>query len=187
MRLHNDHTKYLPNALKYQLPVYSCRTVAEKFKGVKVLELGKKYRIGDFLVQPIQVPHGDCECYAYIIEHDDFGKLLWATDLSDFPYKVKGVNHILLECNNSLDAIVGRMMDGRKSMSSVTTHLDEDKCFEVLHRLKSPDLQTIVLLHLSDANSNEDTIRNRLKEEFCVTKTYIADKGLTVELTKEDF
>lgn len=185
--IHADHTKHLPDALKYQLKVYSCKSVANKFDGVNFLKIGHKYRIGSFYVQTLPVPHGDCECYAYIIDHKDIGRLLFATDLSDFPYKVKDCNHIMLECNNSLDMIVDNMVEGHFNRAASNTHLDMDNCFEILHRLETPNLQSIILLHLSDWNSNENTIRERLSEEFPVIDYHIADKGLTVELSKTEF
>ena len=187
MRLHKDHTAFIPNALKYQLKVYSCKSVAEKFDGVNILKIGHKYRIGSFYVQTLPVPHGDCECYAYIIDHEDMGRLLFATDLSDFPYKIKDCNHIMLECNNSLDAIVDNMIEGHFNKAASNTHLDMDNCFDILHRLENPNLQNIILLHLSDWNSNENIIRQQLSEQFPVVNTYIADKGLTIELSKNDF
>ena len=185
--IHADHTKHIPDALKYQLKVYSCPSVAEKFDGVNILKIGHKYRIGSFYVQTLPVPHGDCECYAYIIDHEDIGRLLFATDLSDFPYKVKDCNHIMLECNNSLDMIVDNMVEGHFNKAASNTHLDMDNCFEVLHRLETPNLQSIILLHLSDWNSNENAIRERLSEEFPVIDCYIADKELKVELSKTEF
>lgn len=185
--LHKDHLEYLPNALKYQLKVYSCKSVADKYDNVSILKIGHKYRIGSFYVQTLPVPHGDCECYAYIIDHEDMGRLLFATDLSEFPYKVKECNHIMLECNNSLDAIVDNMVEGNYNMAASNTHLDMEDCFDVLHRLDNPELQNIVLLHLSDRNSDEGVIRKQLSEQFPLVKTYIADKGLTIELTKTDF
>lgn len=185
--IHADHAKNLPDALKYQLKVYSCKSVADKFDGVNILKIGHKYRIGSFYVQTLPVPHGDCECYAYIIDHEDMGRLLFATDLSDFPYKVKECNHIMLECNNSLDMIVDNMVEGHYNKSASETHLDMDDCFEVLHRLENPNLQSIILLHLSNWNSNENTIRERLSEEFPVIDCYIADKELKIELSKTEF
>lgn len=185
--IHADHTKHLPDALEYQLKVYSCKSVADKFEGINILKIGHKYRIGSFYVQTLPVPHGDCECYAYIIDHEDMGRLLFATDLSDFPYKIKGCNHIMLECNNSLDMIVDNMIEGHFNKAASNSHLDMDNCFDILHRLENPNLQNIILLHLSDWNSNENVIRQQLSEQFPIVNTYIADKGLTIELSKNDF
>ena len=184
---HTDHTKYLPVALKYQLKAYSCKSVTEKYNDVNILKIGHKYRIGSFYVQTLPVPHGDCECYAYIIDHEAMGRLLFATDLSDFPYKVKDCNHIMIECNNSLDMIVDNMVEGHCNKAASGNHLDMDDCFEVLHRLENPNLQNIILLHLSDWNSDENAIRERLSDEFPIIDCHIADKGLKVELSKTDF
>ena len=83
--------------------------------------------------------------------------------------------------------IVDNMVEGHYNKAASGTHLDMDDCFEVLHRLETPNLQSIILLHLSDWNSDENTIRERLSDEFPVINCHIADKGITVELSKTEF
>lgn len=186
-KLHKDHTEYLTKAQKYQLKVYSCKSVADKYNNVNILEIGRKYRMGSFYIQAVSVPHGDCECYAYIIDHEDMGRMLFATDLSDFPYTIRNCNHILLECNYSLDAIIENAMEGSWNNSASKTHLSIDKCFEILHRLDNENLMNIVLLHPSDKNSDERRMCKCLQDEFPLIAGYVADKGLVVELSKNDF
>lgn len=47
-------------------------------------------------------------------------------------------------------------------------------------------LNTVILCHLSDGQSDEEAFKKRVNDEFGIMP-YIADKGLTIELNKEDF
>lgn len=97
---HSDHAKSIKDAIKAGFPVYSTSEVQLIHPKVNVPKIGEKTRIGGFSIQPLSVPHS-CECYAYIIQHEEFGKLVFATDCSEFKYKIKSVNHWLLEANYS--------------------------------------------------------------------------------------
>ena len=107
---HSDHSKSIPNSIKSQIPVFSNQDVADKFQGVKALQPKKKYKIGSFVVMPLEVEH-NAPNFAYIIEHEEIGKLVFATDLTHFPYKIKNVNHLLIEANNSEDIIIDHLCD----------------------------------------------------------------------------
>ena len=183
---HFDHSKSIQEALIYRIPVYSCRDVAERFRGVAPLESGRKYRMGPFTVQPIPVRH-NAENYAYLIEHDDFGRLLFATDLIDFPYKIGGLNTVMIEANYSEEIVLDNMCRNEASFSSPENHMEINETLSVLERLKSPDLQTVVLLHLSSGNSDERKFRRLVMEALPGVDVYVADKGLEIELRKEEF
>lgn len=134
---------------------------------------------------PLKVPHGDCECYAYYLELPDGQKGIFATDLECFPYSIKGLNFILIECNNSQELIVDRLCNGYDARSSFSSHMELEETIKTINRLKNPTLNMVMLLHLSDGNSNERMFKDRI---FTATgvKTLIAESGLTVELS-EDF
>ena len=184
--LHGDHSRCIKDALSYGLPVYSCQEVADKYDGVAVLELGKKAKIGGFTVQPIEVPHS-CECYAYIIQHEAFGKLVFATDCSAFKYKIKSVNHWLLEANYSEQILITKMCDNEIGRSLYWNHLELEDCINALKVNFSSDTQSITLIHLSDTNSDEKEFVQRVKRELGFDNVIAANKGDIVELVKEEF
>lgn len=183
---HNDHSKSVSNALKSGLSVYSCQEVSNNYQGVKVLPLGVKTQIGDFKVQPLIVPH-NAMCYAYIITHKEFGKLLFCTDCSAFKYKVKDCNHFLIEANYSDDIIIDNMCNNEFSRSASENHLEIGQTIDVLKHNYSPELQNVVLLHLSNGNSNAKEFVQRVKNELCFENVFVADKSVDVELHKSEF
>lgn len=182
---HQDHAKYIPNALKYQLPVYSCQDVADKYKGVKVLHPRKRYKIGGFIVTPLPVEH-NVENYAYIIEHEEIGKLVFATDLTHFPYKVKGVNHFMIEANNSENLIIDHLCDNEEIRSHSEFHMELNNTLDAIRNNVSEALNSLILVHLSAGQSDERMFKQRVFEEFGVMP-YVADKGVEIPLDKLDF
>ena len=183
--VHQDHSKYIPTALKRQIGVFSCQDVADHYSGVKSRKTGCKYRIGTFIVQPIKVTHS-VENYAYVIDNDNIGRVLFITDCVRFAYKVKGVNHLLLEANYSDEIVIDHLCDNQGIRSQNQYHMEINDTLECIRYNFSQELNTICLLHLSDRQSDEFKFQCMVCDEFGIMP-YIADKGLTIELNKNDF
>lgn len=182
---HQDHAKYIPNALKSQIPIYSNKEVADKYQGVKVLKPKVQCKIGGFVVMALPVQH-NCENYSYLIQHEDFGTLAFCTDAVSFPYKIKGINHLLIEANNSEDLMIDNLCRNEQIRSHGEFHMEINKTIEAIKRNINPELRTLMLIHLSDGQSNEKMFQQTIFDEFGI-KPIIADKGVELELNKEDF
>lgn len=180
-----DHSKSIPDALKYQIPVYSCNDVADKFKGVIPLQCGKKYKVGDFVVQTISVEH-NVENYAYVIDHEEVGRMVFVTDCVRFPYRITHVNHWLLEANYSNDIIIDHMMHGYEIRSQNQYHMELEDTIECIKNNMSSELNNVIIAHLSDGQSNERMFVDRIYDETGIMPQ-IASKGLIVELNKDEF
>lgn len=182
---HSDHSKSIPNAIKSQIPVFSCQDVAEAFQGVKALQPKKKYKIGSFYVMPLEVEH-NVFCFAYIIEHEEIGKLVYATDLTHFPYKIKGATTLLIEANNSDDIIIDHLCDNEVIRSMSENHMEIKETIKAIRNNMSSDLNDIILCHLSDGQSDERLFKQLILEEFGIMPI-VAEKGLEVEINKSEF
>lgn len=179
--IHFDHCKSIPNALKYCLDVYSCQEVADKFEGVSVIPKGKKTRIGGFTVQPLPLKH-NVENYGYIITHEDLGKLVFAIDCEEFLYKVKDVNHWIIEANHSFDVMLDNALSNEHSSSHSENHLSIEQCVEALSVNICDATDTIILAHLSDHNSHAMKFVDIVKTELGMDDVFIADSKLDIEL-----
>lgn len=182
---HLDHAKSISNALTYRISVYSCKDVCERHKGAILIEPNKKYRIGNFVVQPIPVSH-DVECYSYLIEHEEMGRLLFATDLCEFPHKVKNINNLLIESNYDENIVIDHLCKNQNIRSAYQYHMEIGETIKVIKRLYSTELNTIVLCHLSETNSNEQDFQQRVFDEVGIYPQ-IATKDMVVELSKDEF
>lgn len=183
--LHLDHAKSIPQALKYRLPVYSNEEVADKYKGVIALQTNKKYRVGEFIVQAIKVEHS-AENYAFILDTPDNVRILFCTDAVRFPYKVRGVNVMMIEANYSEDIIVDNLCKGYDIWSKNQYHMEINDTIECIKNTYNPDLNTICLIHLSDAQSNEEEFKKRVYDEVGIMP-YVLTHDQTIELKKEEF
>lgn len=184
--LHKDHSASIPNALKYALPVYSCQEVVDKYKGVELLQLGEKKRIGEFWVQPIPIEH-NVENYGYVITHPNMGKLVFALDCARFPYKFRNVNHWVIEANYDEDLMLAHACEGIYSQSASGNHLSIEETIETLNINFTEDTKTIILAHLSDVNSDEVDFIKRVKEKLFFSNVYAAKRDFEVFLDNNTF
>ena len=68
----------------------------------------------------------------------------------------------------------------------LTGHMSIDTAVEFLKANTSPALRNVVLLHLSESNSDESQFK-AAAETVVDCPVYVADKGLEVELRKFPF
>lgn len=184
---HSDHSNKstISKMLKYGIPVYSCEEVAHENKGVTIAKKGRKTLIGGFKIQPIPLKHS-CECFGYVIETPDSQKIVFATDCCEFLYRIKNVQHWLIECNWSEEILIDNMCDNAEMRSRHEHHLELNDTVFALRENFSAKTNTIVLLHLSNGNSNSEMFKKRIKEELCFFNVHIAEKGLSLQL-QDDF
>ena len=184
--VHQDHSSYIPDALMYRLPVYSCAEVAEKWPGVAVLEHGHRYRMGGFTVMPLHVPH-NAENYAYVIDHPETGRILFATDLVRFPYTVRNIDTVMIEANYSDGMLVDRLCSGADVRSRPDNHMSVDEAEATLVRLYGPQMKRVVLIHLSDGNSDERAFLEQIGAALPSCKVYAAERGMEIPIGKDEF
>ena len=146
----------------------------------------KKYHIGSFMVIPLRVVHGDCPNLAYHITLPDGQALLFATDLEQFGYNVKGINHICIEANFSDDIRIDAMLNGAELRAQSRNHMEIGETIRTIKRLKSPDLSSAILLHLSDGLSDAEGFKKRIFTE-CGVHAEVAEKNSVFSLAKADF
>lgn len=134
---------------------------------------------------PLEVEH-NAPNFAYIIEHEEIGKLVYVTDLTHFPYKIKSVTTLLIEANNSEDIIIDHLCDNEVIRSMSENHMEINETIKAIHNNISSDLNNIILCHLSDGQSDEKLFKQLIFEEFGIMP-YVAERGLEVSINKEEF
>jgi len=186
---HNDHIGHLEDVLKCGIPIY---TNDETVEAVEVIygELlhgvpeKRPFTLGNFKIIPFYVPHDGTPCFAYQICHEEMGKLLFLTDLEYCKYRFKDVNQIMIEANYSKDII---NQDNLNFDHVCRGHMELGTTLDFLNTNDNPSLMNVVLLHLSDANSNSEYFSQKTKELIPRANVYIADKGIEIKLNKEPF
>lgn len=166
-------------------PVYSCQDVADKYKGVKAMKPKTIYKIGEFEVLPLEVPH-NVPNFAFVISHKEIGKVLYATDLKYFPYRIKGLSTMIIEANYSDDIVIEALYNDKEIRSRSENHLEINKTIEAIRNNYSSSLNKIILCHLSDYLSNERDFKRGVEREFGLP-VYVASKNNTIEITDSEF
>lgn len=181
-----DHAKSVKDAIRAEIPVYSTEEVQSIYPKAKVPKMGEKTTIGGFSIQPLLVPHS-VECYAYIITHEEFGKLVFCTDCTAFKYKIKNVNHWMIEANYSEQILINKMCDNSMGRSLYQHHMEIEDTVKALKVNFCSDTQSILLIHLSESNSNESAFIQRVDDELGFPMVEAAKACQVIELYKEEF
>lgn len=187
---HGDHTKHCKEYLDIGIGVYASLGTYEELKReplnyFRVLNCNNSIQLRGFKIKPFAVEHDAAEPLGFLISHKEMGTLAFITDTYYVKYRFPCVNHILVECNYSKDILDYNYETGHihKSLRDRTmkSHFELQNCKEFLKQSDSHHLKNVVLLHLSDRNSDAKRFQEECKS---VTNkpTYIAEPGLTINL-----
>ena len=151
-----------------------------------VVKEGKGYKMGNFKVLPFPACH-DVPCVGYLIDHPDMGKMVFLTDSCMCEYQFKGLNHVLIECNYSDKKLIEAITAGRTLPSQrerlLTSHMELTTCKGFLEANDLSHVSEIVLLHLSENNSDEPYFISEV-ERHTGKVVYAAKPGLTIDLDR---
>lgn len=111
--------------------------------------------------------------------------MLYATDTYYIKYKFSKLNYLLIECNYNKEIAKENADNGVINKTRYMRLLESHFSLEnVLKFLQSNDLRyakNIILCHLSNDNSNQYIMQNKVYEQTKI-KTDIARPGLSIEL-----
>lgn len=184
---HGDHAKSLQKCQEHRIPVYASRgTLSATGVRGNIMENLGMYRIGGFLVRPFKVVHDAKEPFGFLIHHADMGLMVFATDTAYLPFKVNDMNHIMIEANYTKSILDERVQSG-KILPVVRdrikkSHMSLETCLETLAANDLSGVSNIILIHLSDDNSNADAFRVAVAEQTAKTTT-IAMPGTVIDLS----
>lgn len=188
---HGDHCKHYRKYLAYGMKMYCSPGTASRLERLphNIVEVRKlsPFQLGGFKVTPFDTEHDSVEPYGYLIEHSEFGKLLFVTDSFFIKYKFSGLNHIMIECNYDEKILSDNVDKGVippcVAARTRTSHMSIDMCEMTLKSNDLSSVSEIVLLHLSGNNSHEAEFAKRIEGATGIP-AYIAKKGLVIELGK---
>ncbi len=167
---HRDHVRGVGAwGRRYRVPVYMtepCRSRAETVLAspglrnvdVRPFEPGVSFEAGGLDLRPVGSCHDAAEPVGFRIS-DGAATLGFATDLgfASRPVReaLRGADLLYLESNHDVD----RLWNGpypwplKQRIRSRHGHLSNDACAELVADLLHPDLETVILGHLSETNN----------------------------------
>lgn len=190
---HQDHCKGVREVVNSGIDVYCLRETASTFgwksHRVKEVEAMKSFMVGNFKVMPFPLQH-DVPCLGFMVEHKDTGRFVFITDTYYCEYTFPGLHNVIIEanyCQNILDAkmAAGATPDFLRNRV-LKSHMSLATCKEFLRANDLSSVNNILLIHLSDSNSNADLFQREIKQQTAKTVN-VASKGLEITFTKTPF
>lgn len=174
---HKDHAAYAGQYSMRGIEVFTPYTI-------KNSQYERVLRFGGFNYIPFK-NHHDVPCYGFKVTHKELGQLVFGTDTGYIEYKFKDINHWLVECNYSKEILDKRVEQGFNPALAdriVRDHMSLETCKEFFKANDLSKTRSIVLLHLSDSNSDAKQFKDEI---YSLTNkpTYIAEKGLEIDLS----
>ena len=192
---HKDHAGYINEVLKATVPVYASagtieNTPIEGPRRANVCKAGTLFTLGGFRIIPFGTKHDSAEPLGFFINHEETGNILFATDTYYLPCKFAGLNNVLIECNYRLDLLDANIAAGRIPAvvrnRTLKSHLSYDHCVQALQANDIKGVNNIVLIHLSDGNSNAEQFRAGVRAATGKT-VHIAEAGLIINFDKTPY
>lgn len=187
---HNDHSRHVDKMVAMGIPTLALPSVFESHNiqpnpNTISIKDGKGYLLGQFKVATFPVSH-DVPCVGYLISHPELGRLLFVTDTMTLDYRFTNLNNILIEANYADDILQERIDRGEIPASHRDrlrlTHMELETTKRVLTRQNLMATDNIILIHLS--NDNSDAARfQREVIEATGKMVYVADANMTIDLT----
>jgi len=185
----SDHARYIKDFMQSGIPVYTAfetQTALEAITGERTIALSPRRarQIGSFTVTPFNVPHDkEIECYGYLIEHEEMGKLLFLTDLEYCKYDFSSmkVEQIMVEVNYDMQYVNKEEPNYEHRLRG---HMSLDTALKFISTNDNPALRNVVLLHLSDTCGNPADFLQRTKDTTKYgANVYVASKGLEIDMS----
>ena len=144
------------------------------------------YKLGRFKVLPFNACH-DVPCVGYLIEHPECGRVMFITDSCECLSLFSNLNHVLIECNYSMPKLIEAVNAGLTPKTQIdrlpNSHMELQTCKAVLSDLDLSNVYNIVLLHLSDHNSDRLQFVSEI-ERHTGKVVYAAAPNLSIDITK---
>ena len=189
---HADHARHALKYIKAALPLYASEGTLMKLPDEVCtstfsypVRSPKPFRVGSFDVLPFDVKHDAAEPLGFMVAHPEMGALVFATDTRFLPYTFLGVKTWILECNYDSALLAENARAGIVSevqrMRVIESHMSLDTCRETLEANDLTPARRIILIHLSDRNSDAAQFRKTIARATG-REVIIADRGQTIEL-----
>ncbi|MFC0271100.1 MBL fold metallo-hydrolase [Metabacillus herbersteinensis] len=169
---HGDHCKSIKDVLKAGIDCYMSAGTAGAINiqhhRIKTVESKKQFKVGTWTILPFDVQHDVSEPLGFLLANEAGEKLLFATDTYYIRYKFKGLTHVLVECNYSMEILNENIISGSipavMKKRLMKSHFSLENVKEFLKENDLSNVQEIWLLHLSDSNSNADLFKKEIME-----------------------
>lgn len=192
---HQDHSKSVVDVMKSGIDVYASsgtlksRYVDEQSRANPVVSR-QNFKAGNFKIMAFDVKHDAKEPLGFLIEHPDCGRVLFLTDTFYCKYTFPNLNNIIIEANYSKEIIDRKFgpESGKEFLRNriLKSHFSLENCKDMLSANDLSKVNNIVLIHLSDSNSDEKQFQKEVAE-LTGKNVNVASKGMIIPFNKTPF
>jgi phosphoribosyl 1,2-cyclic phosphodiesterase len=192
---HKDHCKAVEDVMAAGINVWSSAGThlamgTDKSHRSQVALSEYAFNVGEFKIKAFDVKHDCAEPYGYLIYHPECGNVLFLTDSYYCEYKFEGLNNIIIEANYCQKILDTRMKEGDNPKflrdRVIESHMSIQTCKQTLGTYDLSGVTNILLIHLSDSNSDETRFKKEV-EEVTGKAVHVAVPGLSIPFNKKPF
>lgn len=186
---HQDHCKAVWDVIASGITVYTTFLTHEAMKTsghhrAKEITKEEAFTCGGFRILPFRINHDCADPVGYMINHADTGNVLFLTDSYYCDYTFTDLNNVIIEANYCQTILDKRLEDGVNPKflrdRVLTSHMSLATCKEMLKANDLNEVNNIVLIHLSDGNSDAKRFQHEVQEVTGKT-VHVAQAGLVIE------
>jgi phosphoribosyl 1,2-cyclic phosphodiesterase len=186
---HQDHCKSVKEVMTAGINVYASYGThgAMKTEGhhrARFLHMDAAMAIGEFRVKSFHVKHDAAEPAGFLISHPECGIVLFLTDSYYSEYTFTGLNNIIVEANYCQSILDKRVQDGMNPKflrdRVITSHMSLATCKDLLQANDLSQVNNIVLIHLSDGNSDAVRFQQEV-QQVTGKRVHVAGAGMVIE------
>lgn len=189
---HGDHAKAIFPLMASGINVFATEKTHEALGSTMnhraaICVKDKTFTLGGFKIKPFMVKHDAADPVGYLIHHKECGTTLFMTDTFYCPYVFPGLNNIIIETNYSSELIGDKMiaMEFLKNRI-IKSHMSLETAIQMLKKNDLSAVNNIVLIHLSDSNSDEAMFKREVEDATGKTVT-VSSNGLEINFNKTPF
>lgn len=189
---HGDHSQSVSKLMSYGIDVHATTGTHKALSTygshrANCFQYREFFTIGNFKIMAFDVLHDAAEPCGFVINHKDTGNVLFLTDLIFSAYTFPNIHNIIIEANYDEDLAKRKLSDMEFLRNRIIkNHMSIDTCIKTLNANDLSKVNNIILIHLSDSNSNANDFKNRV--ELATGKNVsIADEGLSINFNKTPF
>jgi len=169
---HKDHCKAIREIMKAGIDVYMSRGTIEALGitgyRLHVIRAQEQFKLGTWTVLPFDTVHDARDPLGFLMANRAGDKLLYLTDTAYSKYRFRGLTHIMVEANHSLDILRANVANGAVPVDVknriIRSHFSLENVKEFLRANDLSRVQEIHLIHLSDGNSNAERFKKEIQE-----------------------
>ena len=192
---HGDHAAYASQYAQLGIKIISAQETLEAIRlqhhrKSRAIRHGSTITEGEWRISAFNVWHDAVKPLGYIIEHPECGRVLFVTDSRALSYNFRalGLDHLMIESNYSFKILGEKVgsgaMDPGQAARVERAHLALESACSWVRANGVSNLKTVLLLHLSDRNSDSSEFQKAMQEIAPMATVAVARPGLKVELDK---